>query len=215
MACTPRLDPCPQAQRRLGARGEIIIQRYDDRQRLAWWSVRQVEAKITGAVSDNDISAILSDVLGASTAKVRDVKGLSPEKPIWRGLEQNDRRQDFRPPEHGHLVGSKPWVDRESSAPNARRGHPLSCPRNRRRRRPLVRSSRSLLDRLGYGAGIPTRNPADRDVSSSHVRLKTANRRPVASLLPQDVLHVKDVCRPRAADSRVAATRGSRTQDIA
>ena len=91
VTCTPRLDSRPQAQRRLGARGEIIIQWHDDRQRLAWWSVRQAETKITGAVSDNDVSAILSDVLGTSTAELRDVKRPSPEKadPARVGAERS------------------------------------------------------------------------------------------------------------------------------
>jgi hypothetical protein len=178
-------DSPPQAQRCLGARGEIIIKRHDDRQRLVWWSVTQPETKLTHVVSDDDVSAIRADVLCTSGSELCEVKRLSPKQGIWRRLEQNDRRQHFWPPEHGHPIGGKPWIDRESSAPNARRGHPLSCPRNRRRRRPLAPSFRSLLDRPGYGAGIPTQNPADLGASSTHVRSETANRRPVACLVPK------------------------------
>ena len=47
-------DSPPQAQRCLGARGEIIIKRHDDRQWLLWWSVTQPEAKLTHVVSDDD-----------------------------------------------------------------------------------------------------------------------------------------------------------------
>jgi hypothetical protein len=42
----PAPDSPPQAQRCLGARGEIIIKRNDDRQRLVWWSVTQPETKL-------------------------------------------------------------------------------------------------------------------------------------------------------------------------
>ena len=214
MTRSPAPDSRPQAQRCLGARGEIIIERHDDRQRLVWWSVTHPETTLAILVSDDHVSAIRADVLGTSSSELCEVKRLSPKQAIRRRLEQNDRRQHFWPPEHGHPIGGKPWIDRESSAPNARRGHPLSCPRNRRRRRPLAPSFRSLLDRPGYGAGIPTQNPADLGASSTHVRSETANRRPVASLVPQDALHAKDVCRPRAADSRATAAWGSRTQDI-
>ena len=211
---SPAGDSPPQAQRCLRAPGEIIIERHDDRQRLVAWSVTQPKTKLANAVSDDHISTIRTDVLGMSTSKLCEVKGLSPKPAIRRRLEQNDRGQHLRPPEHGHPIGGKPWVDRESSAPNARRGRPLSCPRNRRRRRLLAPSFCSLLDRPGYGAGIPTQNPADRGASSSHVRSKTANRRPVASLVPQDALHVKDVRRPRAADTRATAVCGSRMDGI-
>ena len=207
-------DSPPQAQRCLGARGEIIIKRHDDRQRLVWWSVTQPETKLAHVVSDDDASAIRADVLGTSGSELCEVKRLSPKQGIRRRLEQNDCRQRFWPPEHGHPIGGKPWIDRESSAPNARRGHPLSCPRNRRRRRPLAPSFRSLLDRPGYGAGIPTQNPADLGASSTHVLSEIANRRPVASLVPKDALHANDVYRPRAADSRARPEWGSRTQDI-
>jgi hypothetical protein len=186
-------DSPPQAQRCLGAHGEIIIKRHDDRQRLVWWCVTQPETKLAHVVSDDDVSAIRADVLGTSSSELCEVKRLSPKQAIRRRLEQNDCRQHFWPPEHGHPIGGKPWIDRESSAPNARRGHPLSCPRNRRRRRPLAPSFRSLLDRPGYGAGIPTQNPADLGASSTHVRSETANRRPVACLVPQDALRAKDV----------------------
>ena len=214
MTRNPAPDSPPQAQRCLGARGEIIIKRNDDRQRLVWWSVTQPETKLAQLVSGHHVSAIRTDVLGTSSSELCEVKRPGFNKASRRRLEQNDRGQHLRPPEHGRPIGSKPWIDQESSAPNARRGHPLSCPRNRRRRRPLAPSFRSLLDRPGYGAGIPTQNPADLGASSSHVRSKTANRRPVTSLVPQDALHAKDVCRPRAADLRAAAAWGSRTDDI-
>jgi hypothetical protein len=207
-------DSPPQAQRCLGARGEIIIKRHDDRQRLLWWSVTQPETKLAHVVSDDDASAIRADVLGTSSSELYEVKRLSPKQAIRRRLEQNDCRQHFRPPEHGHLVGGKSWIDWESLAPNARRGHPLSCPRARRRRRSLAPSFRSLLDRPGYGAGIPTQNPADLGASSTHVRSEIANRRPVASLVPKDALHAKDACRPRPADLRATTARGSRTDGI-
>jgi hypothetical protein len=185
MTRSPAPDSPPQAQRRLSARGEIIIKGHDDRQRLVWWSVKQPETKLAHVVSDDHASAIRTDVLGTSSSELCEVKPLSPKQAIRRRLEQNDRRQHFWPPEHGHPIGGKPWIDWESSAPNARRGHPLSCPRNRRRRRPLAPWFRSLLDRPGYGAGIPTQNPADLGASSTHVRSETANRRPVACLVPK------------------------------
>src|SRR6516225_5785602 len=83
-------DTPPQAQRCLGARGEIIIKRHDDRQRLVWWSVTQPETKLTHVVSDDDVSAIRADVLCTSGSELCEVKRLSPKQGIWRRLEQND-----------------------------------------------------------------------------------------------------------------------------
>jgi hypothetical protein len=64
-------DPRPQAQRRVGARGEIIIEWHDDRQRFVWWSVTQPETKLAHVVSDDDVSAIQTDALGTNNSELR------------------------------------------------------------------------------------------------------------------------------------------------
>jgi hypothetical protein len=106
-------------------------------------------------------------------------------KPFGCGFEDNDRRKCLRSPEYRRLIGRKPWIDGETRAPNAGRGLRSSCPRSRRRRRLLGRSSRSLLDTPGYVAGIPTRSRADRDVSGSHFQRETASLKQQASQAPE------------------------------
>jgi hypothetical protein len=79
MTRSPAPDSPPQAQRRLSARGEIIIKGHDDRQRLVWWSVKQPETKLAHVVSDDHASAIRTDVLGTSSSELCEVKPLSPK----------------------------------------------------------------------------------------------------------------------------------------
>jgi len=64
-------DSPPQAQRCLGAHGEIIIERHDDRQRLVWWSVTHPETTLAILVSDDHVSAIQTDALGTSSSELR------------------------------------------------------------------------------------------------------------------------------------------------
>ena len=71
MTRSPAPDSRPQAQRCLGARGEIIIERHDDRQRLVWWSVTHPETTLAILVSDDHVSAIQTDALGTSSSELR------------------------------------------------------------------------------------------------------------------------------------------------
>ena len=64
-------DSPPEAQRCLGARGEIIIERHDDRQRLVWWSVTHPETTLAILVSDDHVSAIQTDALGTNSSELR------------------------------------------------------------------------------------------------------------------------------------------------
>jgi hypothetical protein len=148
-------------------------------------SITQPKAKFAHFVAEDQISSVSTESLGEHSSKLCGIKRPSMGKPFGCGFEDNDRRKCLRSPEYRRLIGRKPWIDGETRAPNAGRGLRSSCPRSRRRRRLLGRSSRSLLDTPGYVAGIPTRSRADRDVSGSHFQRETASLKQQASQAPE------------------------------
>jgi hypothetical protein len=66
------------------------------------------------------------------------------------------------------LIGRKPRVDWERSAPNARQGARVLFPRPLRRRRPLEQWCCSLLDRRDSDAGVGEADKAQNYADNDH-----------------------------------------------
>jgi len=200
------LRPEPRCGR--GAHGEVAVRRQDDRQRLIWLERIDAEAKLLVSAANNQMPAMFIDVLGNVRPEACDVNRRWDRKACGSGREQDHRGQHLRLPEDSRLIGSKLRIGRERSAPNARQGARVLFPRPLRRRRPLEQWCCSLLDRQDSDAGTPTRTPVDRDPSDSHARLMTANRRPLASLVPAKCATRKGCPPSPPTDSRVSARWG-------
>ena len=158
--------------------------------------------------ANDQVPTMFIDLLGNVRSEASDVNGGCDGKTCGSRREQDDGGQHLWLPEDGRLIGSNVRVDWERSAPNARQGARVLFPRPLRRRRPLEQWCCSLLDRQDCDAGTPTRTPVDRDPSDSHARLMTANRRPVASLVPARCATRKGCPPSPSIDSRVCASWG-------
>src|SRR5215469_5865929 len=202
------LRPRPETHCCCGARGKVPVKWNDDRQRLICLARIDAEAELLISTANNQMPAMLIDVFGDLRSETCDINGRRDAKACRSRREEDDGGEHLWLPEDGRSIGSKLRVDRERSAPNARQGARVLFPRPLRRRRPLEQWCCSLLDRQDCDAGTPTRTPVDRDPSDSHVRLMTANWRPMASLVPARCATRKGCPPSPPTDSRVSARWG-------
>ena len=202
------MHPRPDARCCGGSHGKVAVKRNDDRQRLISFERIDAEAELFVSAANNQMPAMLVDALGNVTSEASDINRRCYRKACRSRSKQDDGGQHLWLPENGRLIGRKLRIDRERSAPNARQGARVLIPRLQRRRRPPERWCCSLLDRQDSDAGTPTRTRVDRGPSGSHVRLVTASRRPVASLVSARCVTRKGCPPSPPIDSRVLAAWG-------
>jgi len=199
------MHPRPEARCCCRTSGKVAVKRNNDRQRLIGVECIDAEAKLLISAANNQMPAPFIEALDNVRSEASDVNGRCDTKACRSRREEDNGGQHVWLPEDGRSIGSKLRVDRERSAPNARQGARVLFPRPLRRRRPLEQWCCSLLDRQDFDAGTPTRTPVDRDPSDSHARLMTANRRPLASLVPARCVTRKGCPPSPPTDSRVSA----------
>lgn len=187
---------------------EVAVEWNNDRQRLVSFERIDAEAELFVSAANDQMPAMFIDPFGNVRSEAGDVNGRCDGKACGSRCEQDHGGQHLWLPEDGRLIGSKPRIGRERSAPNARQGARVLFPRLLRRRRPLEQWCCSLLDRQDCDAGTPTRTPVDRDPADSHARLMTANRRPLASLVSARCATRKGCPPSPPTDSRVCASWG-------
>jgi hypothetical protein len=185
-------DLCPKSQCHRCPHRQIIVERYDDRERLAPSTVTHPKSKFRFLPADDHLPTIGMSSLDGAASELFYVKRPSSREAVRRPLQHECRREYFGAPEHGHLARGKSWIDGERSPPNAGRRLQLSSPRNQRRRGSPKRLPHSLVDMSSSAARIPRRNRVDRGACSHHMLREIANpKQQPASLAPRRVTRTR------------------------
>ena len=180
-ATGPAHGGAPQMQRRIGARGEIGVQRnHNGRRCRSVCTADEHNGQTATTVIDEPmlISGSLAREYrrqGANRARIRER--------LWSRCNEHGAGIEMRQPDYRRAICLKIRIDREIAAPIA--GSPprkFQAARRSRRRR-----SDNRADMRDCGAGTPMRVRSDRGRSNTHRRPQTAILVPLAYWFPRNI----------------------------